>query len=198
MITQARLDRLDLCENRAVMPFDLQPTLRGELVMLRPLRADDFDVLYAVASDPLIWEQHPHPDRYKLSVFQEFFRSGIESGGAFLVSDAKTGDVIGSTRFFHYREAESEIEIGGTFLVRSRWGGACNREMKRLLLRHAFQFVDTVVFLVGMENMRSQRAMEKIGGIRAGTRVDNFGYERLLVRITAATFQAFTSPLQKR
>ncbi len=170
------------------MPFDLQPRLRGELVILRPLRPDDFDGLCAVASDPLIWEQHPQPDRHKQAVFREFFRSGIESGGAFLVLYAKTGDAIGSTRFFQYREAESEIEIGGTFLARSRWGGAYNREMKQLLLRHAFQFVDTVVFLVGMENMRSQRAMEKIGAVRAGTRIDNFGHERLLFKITSASF----------
>jgi len=172
------------------MPFDLQPTLRGDLVILRPLHPDDFHVLYAVASDPLIWEQHPQPDRYKQPVFREFFRFGIESGGAFLVLDAKTDDAIGSTRFFRYRETESEIEIGGTFLARSCWGGAYNRKMKELLLRHAFQFVDTVVFLVGMENLRSQRAMEKIGGVRAGTRVDNFGHERLLFKITAASFEA--------
>ena len=170
------------------MAFDPQPTLRGKLVTLRPLRATDFDVLYAVASDPLIWEQHPHPDRYKRPVFAEFFCYGLESGGALLVLDAKTGEVIGSTRFFHYREPDSEIEIGGTFLARSYWGGAHNREMKQLMLRHALQFVDTVVFLVGHENLRSQRAMEKVGAARAGTRIDNFGCERLLFKITAKDF----------
>jgi RimJ/RimL family protein N-acetyltransferase len=170
------------------MPFDLQPTLRGELVVLRPLRQDDWGALFAIASDPLIWEQHPVRDRYTEPVFLEYFRGGIESGGAFLVLDAKDGAVIGSTRFHDYREAESEIEIGWTFLARSRWGGAYNREMKQLLLRHAFQFVATVVFRVGMQNMRSQRAMEKIGGVRSGTRLDDRGVENVLFKITAETF----------
>jgi len=170
------------------MAFDLQPTLRGKLATLRPLRAEDFNVRYAVASDPRIWEQHPQPDRYKRSAFAEFFRYGIESGGAFVVFDAKAGDVIGSTRVSNYDEASREIEIGWTFLARSRWGGAYNGEMKRLMLRHAFQFVDTVVFLVGPENMRSQRALEKIGAGRAGTRTDKLGRERVLFKITAANF----------
>jgi len=171
------------------MPFSLQPTLRGERVTLRPLRSDDFDILYAVASDPLIWEQHPQPDRYKRPLFAEFFRSGMESAGALVVLDAKTGDVIGSTRFANYDEAAREIEIGWTFLARSCWGGAYNGEMKRLMLRHAFQFVDTVVFLVGPENMRSQRALEKIGAVRSGTRIDKLGRERALFKITAADFR---------
>ncbi len=177
------------------MTFELQPTLRGELVVLRPLRAGDWDALFAVASDPLIWEVHPQPDRYKEEVFREYFRGAMESGGAFLVLDAKAGEVIGSTRFYEYREAESEIEIGWTFLVRSRWGGSYNRDMKRLLLRHALQFVETVVFRVGLTNYRSQRAMEKIGGIRSGTRSDHLGRENVLFKISRASFAAASAPL---
>jgi N-acetyltransferase len=179
-----------MCENRDPMPFDLQPTLRGEMLTLRPLRADDFEALYVAASDPLIWQLHPQPDRYKRDVFSEYFRRGIESGGAFVVIDNKTGKVIGSTRFSSCNEAASEIEAGGTFLIRSHWGGGYNAEMKRLLLRHAFQFVDTVVFLVAKENIRSQRAMEKIGGVRSGTRLDFAGEERVLFKITRALFAA--------
>src|SRR5204863_6082489 len=99
------------------MPFDLQPTLRGTLVELRPLRPEDFDALYAVASDPLIWEQHPAKDRYKLDVFQGFFREALASGGALVALDAADGRVIGSSRFYGYDEAKSEIEIGWTFLA---------------------------------------------------------------------------------
>src|SRR5215212_12159129 len=128
------------------MPFELQPTLRGELVELRPLCGDDFAELYAVASDPLIWEQHPASDRYKEDVFAEFFRGASESGGAFVVSDAETGRLIGSTRFCGYDEEKSEIEIGWTFLARSHWGGRYNHEMKQLMLRHAFRFVNNVIF----------------------------------------------------
>ena len=169
------------------MPFDLQPVLQGELLRLRPLRSEDFDDLYAVASDPLIWEQHPANDRYKQEVFKEFFREALESGGALIAIDSKDGQVIGSSRFHGYDGAKSEIEIGWTFLARSRWGGKYNREMKQLMLRHAFKFVDSVVFLVGPRNLRSQKALEKIGAVRAGSRVDGNGRDSLMYRITASS-----------
>ncbi len=151
------------------MAFELQPTLTGTLLELRPLRPEDFDELYAIASDPGIWELHPEPDRYKEDVFRGFFRGAMDSGGAFAVIDRATGRIIGSSRYFGYDEARSQIEIGWTFLARTYWGGIYNRELKELMLRHAFRFVDSVVFLVGPQNWRSQRAMEKIGGVRVGT-----------------------------
>ena len=169
------------------MPFDLQPVLEGELLCLRPLRPEDFLDLYAVASDPLIWEQHPSNDRYKEEVFKEFFREALESGGALIATDAKDGRVIGSSRFHGYDSEKSEIEIGWTFLARSHWGGIYNGEMKQLMLRHAFKFVSSVVFLVGPKNLRSQRAMEKIGGVRVGTRLDGKGRESLVYRIAGST-----------
>lgn len=170
------------------MSFDLQPTLKGELLELRPLRADDFDDLYAVAADPLIWEQHPANDRYKEDVFKLFFREAMESGGALVAVDSKDGRVVGSSRFHGYDEEKGEVEIGWTFLARSHWGGAYNGEMKRLMLRHAFGFVESVIFLVGPQNLRSQRAVEKIGGVRAGSKSDAGGRESFVYRITASTF----------
>ena len=150
------------------MPFDLQPHLTGELIELRPLAPEDWDDLFAVASDPLIWEQHPEGDRYKENVFKVFFREALECGGAFVVIDAQTQHIIGSTRFYGYDPDKSEIEIGWTFLARKYWGGGYNAEMKRLLLNHAFKFVESVVFFVGETNFRSQKAMEKIGAIKIG------------------------------
>lgn len=171
------------------MKPDLQPTLKGKLVELRPLRPEDFDALYEVASDPLIWEQHPASDRYQEDVFRAFFREGIESGGAFIVFDAKDGSVIGSTRFHGYKPASGEIEIGWTFLARSHWGGRYNGEMKELMLRHAFGFVERVVFLIGPTNQRSRRAVEKIGAVFIGTRLDDKGVERVVYEITAEQFE---------
>src|ERR1051325_4384046 len=170
------------------MAFELQPVLRGELLELRPLREEDFAELYAVASDPLIWEQHPASDRYKEDVFREFFRGAQESGGAFVVVDSETGRVIGSTRFHAYDEEKSEIEIGWTFLARSHWGGLYNGEMKRLMLEYAFQFVNRVIFLVHPQNLRSQRAMEKIGGVRVESRPDERDPESFVYEITASSF----------
>ena len=148
--------------------FDLQPNLKGELIELRPLTADDSDNLFAVASDPLIWEQHPESDRYKEDVFKLFFREAMECGGAFAIIDTKSQQIIGSTRFHGYVPQKSEIEIGWTFLARSYWGGRYNRELKQLMLAHAFKFVESVVLLVGQNNIRSQKATKKIGGIKDG------------------------------
>ena len=150
--------------------FELQPHLIGDLIELRPLRPEDWEMLFAVASDPLIWEQHPDYDRYQEPVFREFFRGAIESGGAFVAIDRSTQAIIGSTRYTAYDPANSEIEIGWTFLARSHWGGKYNSEMKRLMLDHAFKFVENVVFIVGPTNFRSQKAVEKIGGIQIGRR----------------------------
>jgi N-acetyltransferase len=150
------------------MSFDLQPHLTGGLLELRPLVTDDWDELFAVASDPLIWEQHPEPDRYTENVFRSFFDGALESGGAFVIIDRRTEQIIGSTRFHGYDPKKSEIEIGWTFLARKYWGGQYNAEMKQLLLNHAFEFVETVVFFVGEDNIRSQKAMEKLGAIKSG------------------------------
>jgi RimJ/RimL family protein N-acetyltransferase len=149
------------------MTFDLQPVLTGELVVLRPLRSDDHDALYAVASDPLIWEQHPARERATPEGFRRFFDESLASGGALLASDAATGEVIGSSRYFAYDAAASEVEIGWSFLARSRWGGRYNGEMKRLMLEHAFRSVDRVLFIIAADNWRSRRAVEKIGGVYA-------------------------------
>jgi N-acetyltransferase len=159
------------------MTVDLQPTLRGVLVELRPLRPRDFDALFAVASDPLIWEQHPASDRYQRDVFRKFFQDALDSGGAFVAIDRSDGSIVGSSRYHGYDPQKREIEIGWTFLARSHWGGRYNREMKHLMVRHALQFVDRVIFVIGVRNLRSQKAMEKLGGVRVGQRPDAAGRE---------------------
>jgi len=169
--------------------FELQPTLKGELLELRPLKQKDYPALFAVASDPLIWEQHPAPDRYKEEVFQKFFGDALASGGALVAIDCKDGKMIGSSRYLAHDTERREIEIGYTFLARTHWGGTFNREMKRLMLGHAFRFVDDVVFLVGPQNYRSQKAVEKIGGVRIGTRVNSLGRESVVFLITAEAFR---------
>ena len=164
-------------------PFDLQPTLPGTLLELRPLRREDYDDLFAVAADPLIWEQHPDSNRWQPDVFREFFRVAMESGGALVAIDRATHRIIGSSRYHDYRPDTREVEIGWSFLARSHWGGRYNGEMKALMLAHAFRFVDRVIFTVGVHNLRSQRAVEKIGGVRIGTRLDPRGRESVVYQI---------------
>lgn len=145
--------------------FELQPHLSGNLVELRPLHPDDWRDLLQVAADPLLWEQHPDRERFKEEVFRAFFLEALASGGALTVLDRKTQAIIGSSRFFGYDALKSEIEIGWTFVARTHWGGRYNGEMKSLMLDHAFKFVNRVIFLIGPENFRSRRAIEKIGAV---------------------------------
>jgi RimJ/RimL family protein N-acetyltransferase len=147
------------------MPFDKQPKLTGALVGVRPLLQSDYDPLYAVAADPLIWEQHPVPNRHEESVFRDFFAESLESGGALLVTDRQTGGVIGSSRFHGYSQAKSEVEIGWTFLARSDWGGRYNGDLKAIMARHAFQFVESIVLFINPSNSRSLRAATKVGAV---------------------------------
>lgn len=163
--------------------FELQPTLHGELLDLRPLRPDDFDELFAVASDPLIWEQHPARDRGEAGPFRIFFREALESGGALVAIDRRDGRIIGSSRFHGFDAATSEVEIGWTFLARRYWGGIYNGEMKQLMLTHAFRFVERVVFLIGPDNVRSRRAVEKIGAKYTGTRRNERGQESVVYEL---------------
>ena len=134
---------------------------------LEPLQPDDFDALYAVASDPLIWEQHPNKNRHRREVFEVYFTGALASAGAFRVLDA-AGDLIGSSRYYDLDEAQSAVCIGYTFIARSAWGRDYNRALKTLMLDHAFRFVNRVIFHVGALNMRSRRAMEKLGGTYQG------------------------------
>jgi RimJ/RimL family protein N-acetyltransferase len=166
--------------------FDLQPVLVGQLLELRPLRAEDFEALFLVAADPLIWEQHPDHDRYQEATFQAFFAEALSSGGALVAVDRATGLVIGSSRYHGHDPARGVVEIGWSFLARAYWGGRYNGEMKRLMLDHAFQSVQRVLFIIGPGNRRSQRAVEKIGGVQAGVTADAHGRERLVYELTAA------------
>jgi RimJ/RimL family protein N-acetyltransferase len=149
--------------------MDLQPShLRNNLVILTPLQSDDFEGLYEVASDPLVWEQHPNPDRYKKEVFRNYFKGAMESGGALLIRNAVTGEIIGCSRYYDHIPEKKELKIGYTFFGRSSWGKGFNRATKDLMIHHAFTGVDTIIFHVGVNNLRSRKAMEKLGAELTG------------------------------
>lgn len=154
--------------------FDLQPkNLKNELIQLIPLQEADFEELYVVASDPLIWEQHPNKLRYQREVFQNYFEGAMLSKGAFLIRDTKTNEAIGSSRFYDYDESENSILIGYTFIGRKFWGNGYNKALKKTMLDYVFEHVDKVYFHIGAFNIRSQKAIEKIGAIK----VDEFEVE---------------------
>lgn len=148
--------------------INFQPLLSNELVKARPLLQSDFDDLYRAASDPLIWEQHPNKNRYQLADFKNYFKGGIESGGALLVLDAETKEIIGSSRYSDYVAETNTVSIGYTFFTRKCWGKGYNQALKQLMLDHIFQFVQQVTFYIGAVNKRSQISIEKIGAIKTG------------------------------
>jgi RimJ/RimL family protein N-acetyltransferase len=148
--------------------INFQPLLQNRLVIAQPLKESDFDGLYAAASDPLIWEQHPNKNRYQKEAFTNYFKGAMESGGAFLVKDAQTGEIIGSSRYSDYNAEKRTVAIGYTFFVRSHWGKGHNYALKKLMLDHAFQHVGTVIFFIGAVNKRSQIAIERLGAVKTG------------------------------
>lgn len=148
------------------MSVDWQPVLTGDNIALRPLRVEDFEALFAVAADPLLWEQHPDKTRDTREGFGKFFKAGMESKGALAIVDRGTGKLIGSSRFADHRVEAGSVEIGYTFIARSHWGTGTNAELKRLMLDYAFQQVGTVYFIIGPENFRSRKAVEKLGAVQ--------------------------------
>lgn len=172
------------------MAFDPQPTLAGDLLTLRPLRPDDWDALYAVAADPLVWAQHPARDRYQEPVFRQFFADALASGGALVAVDRADGRVVGSSRYHAYDPAARTVEVGWSFLARSHWGGRYNGEMKRLMLAHAFAHADRVHFVIGRDNLRSRRAIERLGGALVGAVDRGAMGEHVVYAITAERFAA--------
>lgn len=148
--------------------MDIFPALENENIKLVPLKETDFERLFAVASDPKVWEQHPNKDRYKREAFLNFFKGAMESKGAFLVLNKISGEILGSTRFYDFDEKNKSILIGYTFYGTKSWGKNINPQVKKLMLDYIFQFVETVIFHVGKENIRSQKAMEKLGAEKIG------------------------------
>lgn len=146
--------------------IDLQPILENQDLLIKPLQSFDFESLYIVAADPLIWEQHPSKDRWKKEVFETFFQGAMESGGAYKVINKDSGAIIGSTRFYDYKADGSSIQIGYTFYARDYWGGGINLAVKKLMLDYIFQYVTQVKFQIGAENLRSQIAIGRLGAIK--------------------------------
>lgn len=152
------------------MNFSLQPVLENENIILYPLQETDFGALYAAAADPAIWEQHPNKDRWQKEVFRTFFQGAIQSGGAFKIVDKATGDVIGSTRYYDYDAQENSLLIGYTFYAVRSWGKGINPAVKAMMLDYIFQFVSSVHFQIGAENLRSQIAIGRIGAKKISER----------------------------
>lgn len=170
--------------------FNPQPILEDARVLLRPLRPENFEALYAVASDPAIWEQHPAKERSQREGFTRFFEEALASGSALLILDKSTGEVIGTSRYNRVQESEDALEIGWTFLARRYWGGTYNAAIKALMMNHAFRHYGKLLFYIHHENLRSQRAIQKLGG----RRIHEIDGVQLAVRPTASVTYCIERP----
>lgn len=157
------------------------PTLEGPSLLVRPIKKDDFEGLYQVAADPVLWSLHSEPNRYERQVFQKFFDKMVSPPQALVVIDKTTSQVIGSSRYYDYLPQEQSVVIGYTFLAKKYWGGTTNSELKKLMIDYAFRYVEGIVFHTSEGNFRSQNAIAKLGAVRSaglievpgvGTRVE--------------------------
>lgn len=152
-------------------PISIQTNLENEQVILLPLKDEDFETLYAVASDPEIWAQHPNKDRWQREVFKVFFDGAMQSKGAFKIVDKVLQSLVGSTRFYDYKAEDDSIFIGYTFYARSCWGKGINQTVKKIMLDYIFRFVSKVNFHIGAENVRSQIAIGRLGARKVAEEV---------------------------
>ena len=178
----------------AVIEIDIQPILVGKNITLRPLLREDFSALYQVASDPVIWEMHPDSTRYKRDIFEErYFVDAIASGGALVVLDNQSGRIIGASRYYKYNPKQQEISIGFTFLEPAKWGNGTNGEMKELMLSHIFSYVQAAWFHVGENNLRSRKAIEKLGATlsyKEDRELDGSPYVQLYYKLGSSEYCA--------
>ncbi len=151
-----------------MIKFNIQPTLESKDYLLLPLFESDFEELFSVACDPLIWEQHPNKNRWQKEVFSIFFDGAMASKGAFKIIDKRTGLIIGSTRIYNYDADDDSIFIGYSFYAREYWGSGTNHIIKRMMLDYLFDHVSKVIFHIGVDNLRSQISIQRLGAKNVG------------------------------
>jgi len=156
-------------------PWITHPTiLHGESVELLPLQREYFEELYAVAADPKLWEFIPMNSSVR-ETFDIVYNAALverERGSQypFVVYHKPTKKLIGSTRFLDILPKDKKLEIGYTWITREYWGTGINFECKLLLLTHCFDIlgVRRVQIKTDENNLRSRKAIEKIGGYFEG------------------------------
>jgi hypothetical protein len=81
------------------------------------------------------------------------------------IIDIESGEIVGTSSYYTPPDLPGSIAIGFTFLVRAKWGGDFNRELKRLMMEHAFKACEIVYFHIAPSNLRSQKATMKLGAV---------------------------------
>ena len=156
--------KLQLVSFERYKRMNFKSNFENDSISLLQIKKESFEELYLVASNPVIWEQHPESDRWKKEKFSIFFENGIQNKfGFLLIFDKCKKEIIGSTRFYSYDEEEQAIRIGFTFIAQKYWGTSINLQVKKMMLDYTFKFLDKVYFDIGINNVRSRKAVEKLG-----------------------------------
>jgi RimJ/RimL family protein N-acetyltransferase len=158
------------------MPMNVEPLVfEGEAVRLEPLTLDHVPALHAAAHDPdtfLYFSADPSGSLDKMRAWVSAALAARDEGTAqpFAVIALPSGKVVGSTRYFDISGPDRHLEIGHTWIAAEVRRTRINTEMKYLLLRHAFETLGAirVQLKTDRRNERSQRAIERIGGVREG------------------------------
>jgi RimJ/RimL family protein N-acetyltransferase len=144
--------------------------LTGETVKLIPLEKEHFEKLFIAASDKKLWQFTPL-DCSKQDTFNSVYNFAIaerEKGNQypFVIYHKATNEVIGSTRLFEIFPNDKKLEIGWTWIIAKYWATEVNFECKLLLLTYCFEVLKTrrVQLKTDAVNLRSRKAIEKIGG----------------------------------
>lgn len=148
----------------ACNPIFKTPTLQTERLILRSATEADFEDLFALGSDPEVWALHSENDRYTLPKFKNYFEGGLNNElGAYTITYRPENRIIGFTRYYDLTPKTNSVKIGYTFIAKEFWGTGINTELKLVLLNHAFTQVSRVIFEVFEQNIRSQKAVLKLG-----------------------------------
>ena len=151
--------------------------LKGKHVYLQLLQVDHKESIEALAKDARIWEGNrgfilnetfdEQFDKYLAAAIDNYAMGGQQ---AFVIHKTNDDAIIGMTRFLNIDKKEKRLEIGYTWYIPAVWGKVYNKECKLLLLQYTFEELsfNRAQFNVAGQNIRSQKAVEKIGGIKEG------------------------------
>ncbi|WP_323843179.1 isoleucine--tRNA ligase, N-acetyltransferase domain-containing [Moraxella sp. Pampa] len=153
-----------------VTPFVIPNEIDSNNFLLRTLNKDDKDALFEKAKDPVIWELMPEK-RNEPEIFNPYFDKAIKEK-AFAIIDKKTGQIVGTTRFYDDKVSDDSIAIGYSFIAKDYWGTCANNEIKQAMLDYAFKQRNKVYFHIIKENERSKKSVEKLGAVYQSVNAD--------------------------
>lgn len=148
--------------------------MEGERVKLAPLTLEHVQPLFDCSRDPAIWAAYPIRIE-RVEEMEQFVRKALDGRDRgeqypYAVYDKALDAYVGSTRFLRIAKEHRNLNIGSTWYSSEVWRTRVNTETKYLLLRHAFEQAEVirVEIVTSTDNLRSQRAIERLGAVREG------------------------------